>query len=565
MAREVTSSLADYLSFSSEEYVLMSNAKIKALANLMRDRRESGDPPYVLILGDGASLRSTELMDAVLGTEHDLDGLHSFSDAEKLREFYEILDRRSENERYVMLSRHLRNKKPSKAHRYLAALIIEGYFDVVFTTCFDHALEDALSANMPVDAFTVLVNGRDKEEQIVKILGYGRPRVKVVKLHGDLNSRIFAFTPEEVFEFTDQIERVLKMYLNHDVIIVGHGMRDDDINRCIKARGGALWYVNPTPPSMQDYVGRAMRVRGQEGNVISGRDGNFHEFFKLLRQELRVRPREISEQTIKNFNRKFEALFDLERSFVLEREITKSISQILGPGRGSVAVSGNLGTGKTTLLKRILADTPIWRAESGPELTMAYVDCLEETMSSIVDFYRVSFSSQVCGTEVYDHFDVESVLERLYQDNKHLVLCLDNFDWVVRALLEDSETMTRDFFSHLRGLINRRPRALSLVVVTCESLRELCQTIDFGGASPFPSSFMSVRLRELSESRARQLIAGAAGELFNEPEFEFILKLVEQRYPFDLLVACTYLAEAKRRGDKVNYDDVSAAYMDILG
>jgi hypothetical protein len=99
-----------------------------------------------------------------------------------------------------------------------------------------------------------------------------------------LGARNFAFTPEEIFQFSEKVESVLTDYLSRDVIISGHGMRDDDINRCLREKGGSLWYVNPSALTASDFIWRAMRVR--KGTAIEGEDAYFDNFFCALRDEL---------------------------------------------------------------------------------------------------------------------------------------------------------------------------------------------------------------------------------------------------------------------------------------
>jgi S1-C subfamily serine protease len=111
------------------------------------------------------------------------------------------------------------------------------------------------------------------------------PRVKLLKLHGDLFYYKFYYTGEEIDEFPQPIRRVLETYLNHrDILIVGHGMRDHDINRCLKDKGGSIWYVGPISPSGE--IAQFMKSRKSEGNFISGDDGTFDRFFIRLRAEL---------------------------------------------------------------------------------------------------------------------------------------------------------------------------------------------------------------------------------------------------------------------------------------
>jgi len=113
-----------------------------------------------------------------------------------------------------------------------------------------------------------------------------------------------------------------------------------------------------------------------------------------------------------------------------------------------------------------------------------------------------------------------------------------------------NEMMTRDFLSQLRALINRRPRTLALVVATDEPLEELCQTIDFGGASPFPNSFMSVRLKGFSAQEINKLIEKAlsdTGVAFDEHDRSHIYKL-SQGHPLLAQLAGHLLFEAKAAG-----------------
>jgi hypothetical protein len=255
----------------------------------MRVRNENAEPPYVLILGAGASLASgaSSFGKVIESVVDDYGGKDpsAMSWDDKVAEFYEILDGFSESERYAIIKKHIEGQRPSAGYHALAQLAREGYFDVVFSTNYDTFVEDAFAdAGLRSRDFTVLINGQDTEEGIIKALSYRQPRIKLVKLHGDLGARIFAFTPEEIFQFSEKIESVLTDYLSQDVVISGHGMRDDDINRCLRAKGGSLWYVNPSAPTASDFIGRATRVR--KGTTIEGEDGYFDHFFCTLRDTL---------------------------------------------------------------------------------------------------------------------------------------------------------------------------------------------------------------------------------------------------------------------------------------
>lgn len=251
--------------------------KIKQLANLMRERKEAGELPYVLVLGAGATLSS--------GCRAMRDVVQEVVGHYDLKAFYDILDNLSETERYARLQQFFQEPYPSPGYRHLAELAKIGYFDVILSTNFDFLLENAFFVvGLKTEDVEVLVNGRESEDYILKALERRTPRIKLLKLHGDLKARNMAFTPEEIFEFGQKVESVLAKYLNGDVIIIGHEMRDDDINRCIRGDGGALWYVHPEEPAVESFIWRAMQVR--PSTVISGAPAQFDNFCETLYKEL---------------------------------------------------------------------------------------------------------------------------------------------------------------------------------------------------------------------------------------------------------------------------------------
>ncbi len=258
--------------------------KIKLLAELMHSRRESEELPYTLVLGSGSSVTlgcgaMKDVVKAIAGRGNGASALESF---------YETLDGLSPLERYVMLRKHFSEAGDSQGYRHLAELIKMGVFNVVFTTNLDSFLEKALQAEglQHTADFQVLVCGKQEAAQTADALESSRPRVKIVKLHGDVASRSFAFTPSEISVFGSESERILRRHLSGDLIVIGHGPRDYDLNRAIEREGGAIWYVGQNPPPAVDPLYQAMRARGTHANVISGKWGLFDRFLAVLRAEL---------------------------------------------------------------------------------------------------------------------------------------------------------------------------------------------------------------------------------------------------------------------------------------
>jgi hypothetical protein len=252
--------------------------KVTDLAKRMNAKRESGSHPYVLILGAGASISSgTSLGKAVV---------ERVVGSYDLKKFNRYLDRCSDDERFSVLRDLVEGASPSKGYQSLAELIRAGYFNVVLSTNFDPLLEDAVtSLQMRRRDYIFLVHGVMEPDFIASQMDNLVPRVKILKLHGDLFYHKFYFTGDEIEEFPESISRCLEVYLNErDILIVGHDMRDSDINRCLKNKGGAIWYANIKRPSGE--IARLMKSRKSEENFVSGDNGNFDRFFSRLRSIL---------------------------------------------------------------------------------------------------------------------------------------------------------------------------------------------------------------------------------------------------------------------------------------
>jgi hypothetical protein len=247
-----------------------------------------------------------------------------------------------------------------------------------------------------------------------------------------------------------------------------------------------------------------------------------------------------------------------------KREARKAFSQLTGPGQGSVAISGPRCTGKTSLLHYIAAPeiASEWDLTEDSAL-ISFLDCqLVEYPFNVTTFWRQVLNllqpcqgsmgkelQKLCQQEQINNTDFEAILDALHEGGQRLILLLDNFDQLIRTQATN-ETIIRDFLSQLRALINRRPRTLSLVVATGEPLEELCQTIDFGGASPFPNSFMSVRLKGFSDQEINELIENALSDTdvtFDEHDRSHIFRL-SRGHPLLAQSAGHLLFEVKATG-----------------
>jgi hypothetical protein len=221
----------------------MAERTLDDLVRDLEDRRRLGEQPPVVLLGAGASAA------AGLAT---MKALYEFAGVAGFGEFVAFLETRSDNERYRLLSEFLQTQDPHEVtpgYRALAALCGRAYFDVVLTTNFDPLLDDALAtAQLRRKDYLLLINGVLRPDRLRWLLSSRSPRVKVVKLHGDLFHRFMAWTPAEMDAYLRDVGPALNTFLaTRDFLVVGHSLRDERIAELVAGAGGAIWFVNPSP------------------------------------------------------------------------------------------------------------------------------------------------------------------------------------------------------------------------------------------------------------------------------------------------------------------------------
>jgi hypothetical protein len=253
----------------------MVNRTFDELARDLKQRREIGDPPMVVLLGAGASL------DAGIGAMTDL---FQFVNVTDFDEFVAYINPYTSAERYRLLARFLQSRQPAAVtpgYRALAALCAEAYFDLVLTTNLDPLLDDALAAaQLWRKDYLLVVNGVIRPERLDLLLAGNSPRVKVVKLHGDLFHRYMAWTPSEMDTFLADIANSLNPPLHgRDLLIVGHSLRDARIRKLALDAGGVIWYTNPN--GVPDFLSDNDRVR-----AVIGFDATFEKLFPRLATSL---------------------------------------------------------------------------------------------------------------------------------------------------------------------------------------------------------------------------------------------------------------------------------------
>lgn len=258
----------------------MINRTIDDLIFDLKQRRTSGDKPPVLLLGAGASVESG------IGAMTDL---FAFAKCADFDAFVKYIAPQTTAERFRLLSQFLQTRKPAQVtfgYQALATLCAEAYFDLVLTLNLDPLLDDALAyARLWRKDYLVIVNGIYRPDRLAPVLSAQSPRVKIVKMHGDLFHRFMAWTPEEMDAYVSEIAARLDGALyGRDLLVVGTSLRDERIRELtlkVVENGGAVWYTGPT--SAPDFLQSQSNVR-----AVLGPDCTFENLFTRIATDVGV-------------------------------------------------------------------------------------------------------------------------------------------------------------------------------------------------------------------------------------------------------------------------------------
>ena len=268
----------------------MIKRKLDDLISDIKQRRTAGDRPPVLLLGAGASVESG------IGAMKDL---FSFAKCEDFTHFVTYIAPMTTAERFRLLSQFLQTQKPAqvtKGYQALATLCAEAYFDLVLTLNLDPLLDDALAnARLWRKDYLVIVNGVHRPDRLAPLLSAQSPRVKIVKMHGDLFHRYMAWTPAEMDTYVTEISDRLKGALyGRDLLVVGTSLRDERIRELtlsVAENGGAVWYTT-IGDEAPDFLQTQPSVR-----AVLGEECGFEHLFKRLAIDLGVMQPDVIEET----------------------------------------------------------------------------------------------------------------------------------------------------------------------------------------------------------------------------------------------------------------------------
>lgn len=261
---------------------------VEELASELEQRRRLGERPHVLLLGAGASVRAGLA---------DMRGIYRAASLpnpeadDAFDRFCKYIAQRNARERYLLLAQHLETVDPfvvTPGYRALAALCANGFLDLVLTANLDPLLDDALAcAQLRRRDYLLIVNGMIRPDLLGPMLDGHRPRVKVIKLHGDLFARQMAWTPVEMKAYLDGIWGDLSPAIQtRDFLVAGYSLRDKRVQDLVFGAEGSLWFTHPK--EVPGHLLPLFKKHRERVRTVIGPEAAFEEFFCRLAQILGV-------------------------------------------------------------------------------------------------------------------------------------------------------------------------------------------------------------------------------------------------------------------------------------
>jgi hypothetical protein len=248
-----------------------------------------------------------------------------------------------------------------------------------------------------------------------------------------------------------------------------------------------------------------------------------------------------------------------------ELEADRILSQLVSPGRGSSAISGDPRVGKTSLLHYLCEP----RVREGWGLSPSwchflYVDCQSIAPYDEAAFWRyvlrelephLSDDEALSGPVHWlleqpglDVFYLNSLFDKIARACRLVVLILDEFEEIVGNPDQQSQQSLELLF-HLRALLNRPERGLALLVATRAPLEKVCAKFRRAG-SPFHNSFSAIILHPFTEEEVEELFIRYQ-TVFSSAE-RIYLRQIAGTHPYLVQLAASLIVRA--RGKQVEVE-----------
>jgi hypothetical protein len=436
--------------------------RVRSLTQFIRDKKKRGEK-FVVMLGAGASLSSGIKPTATIMEE--LVKAYPSSTAGGVEDRFDALWASStKSARAAMIEPYL-TAPPSEGFQRFAELIAFGYFDLVITFNFDRLLELSLN-ELGFNEYKTIIRGETDLDAIGSLVKSPKPRVKILKMHGSLDSAdYFLFSKEEMLNYPPELEAIVNELTGRDIIICGYAFNDMCVMRAFNTskEAGAIYFVNPAGAVGQ--IKGFLPARRSQDKVIDGDLGRFDTFAKELHTQLsaadEARSGRAARQDKENWFKFLDCYYEGQEAYFIGRRWLRSKlkKQITDGASPVLCVSGKANVGKTSLVRaglmgdlRTAGVTPVYiRCRAGMDFDKALCTELARELSTSAD-----------GA------DTQALLSRLDAlPSKRVVIILDQFERPCRAA-DDDDQARRALLAFINPLVDRAGERLGVVFVSVD-------------------------------------------------------------------------------------------------
>ena len=392
---------------------------IQTLANILDLKK--GERKCVLMLGAGASLSSGVKPTGTIMEE--LVAQYFGDGPDPVRDRFDELWRRSNNETRRQFLEPYLTKTPSEGYAALAELLQAGYFDIVITYNFDRLLEQALNQSGLLERthYRVISRGESEPAVMASMMEAPEPRIKILKLHGSLLAAdFFLFSDQEMLNYPPEISKLMLELTGRDIMICGYAFNDTCVVKSFNDNPGAghIYCIDPggPPTSLRGY----MKMRRSQTNVFRGDQGRFDDFFVALRNALLKRtaaPSAVQRQNVFKFLDHYQE--EHTAWFLGRRRLTREIVSLLTTARPPLLVlSGRPQAGKTSFIRAgLIPNLPSER------FLPVYVRCARDLEPQLRAVFAQLLNQDLSALEW------DTIFERVKASTtKQIVLLLDQFE-----------------------------------------------------------------------------------------------------------------------------------------
>lgn len=243
-----------------------------------------------------------------------------------------------------------------------------------------------------------------------------------------------------------------------------------------------------------------------------------------------------------------EPYFNIDSCFVRQQELHQ-LQELVRNGF-SVILQGPHGSGKTTLLKHLQV---LCQQEA---ISSNYVDLgTKEAQFQSTLWRNVVLALGNADPGVFKPEEIEEHLETVAQQ---ALICLDNVDVLARNPRISFEQEMR----HLRALVHwlkMHHKSKFSVILTVNDGFDIGGH-DSGFGSPWFTVYLTLRLAELSEQRAIQLLKHAG--IKDDAQLAFCIGQAKEVLPLELLLLA-YLLKMYTTSSPLNFELIESKYLEI--